>query len=245
MALLPRRIGAPVEHARGFLLRPFRGPLEASIVWAFHRLYYSYGSRTLVQHLLAGDTDTEVPTRPVDLPGDSPRVAPGRDRGDRDCEWRQRPLHGLGLRPARHRRHRVDRHRGTSATESSTRDLRDRLVDCPGDRRTSQGVRRRALPGARNPRLGSLPRPRAQTSCASYTHRLSRAAATSSSRTRTSTAIQSLTNFGPGPDGSDRRVPRHDPTISRSTRSREKFLFTFKPTRLPAQAMSEPSSSAF
>ena len=54
MALLPRRIGAPVEHARVFVLRPFRGPLEASIVWAFHRLYYSYGSRTLLQHLLAG-----------------------------------------------------------------------------------------------------------------------------------------------------------------------------------------------
>jgi cephalosporin hydroxylase len=46
MALLPRRIGAPLERARGRVLRPFRGPLEAGIVWAFHRLYYSSGSQT-------------------------------------------------------------------------------------------------------------------------------------------------------------------------------------------------------
>jgi cephalosporin hydroxylase len=64
MALLPRRIGAPVERARGFVLRPFRRPLEASIVWAFHRLYYSYGSRTWSNTYWLG---TQTQKCPLDL----------------------------------------------------------------------------------------------------------------------------------------------------------------------------------
>src|SRR5512144_3244177 len=39
MTILPRRVGAPLERARGLVLRPFQGRLEAGIVWAFHRLY--------------------------------------------------------------------------------------------------------------------------------------------------------------------------------------------------------------
>jgi cephalosporin hydroxylase len=64
MTILPRRIGAPVERARGIALRPFRRPLEASIVWAFHRLYYSSGSRTWSNTYWLG---TQTQKCPLDL----------------------------------------------------------------------------------------------------------------------------------------------------------------------------------
>jgi cephalosporin hydroxylase len=64
MAILPRRIGAPVERARGIALRPFQRPLEASIVWAFHRLYYNSGSRTWSNTYWLG---TQTQKCPLDL----------------------------------------------------------------------------------------------------------------------------------------------------------------------------------
>jgi cephalosporin hydroxylase len=46
MPILPQKIDVAVERARGVALRPFQKSLEGSIVRAFHRLYYSSGSRT-------------------------------------------------------------------------------------------------------------------------------------------------------------------------------------------------------
>lgn len=64
MTILPRQIGAPVERARGAVLRPFRRPLEASIIRAFHRLYYSSGSRTWSNTYWLG---TQTQKCPLDL----------------------------------------------------------------------------------------------------------------------------------------------------------------------------------
>ena len=64
MAILPRTIGDPQARARGFALRPLKGPLESSIAWAFHRLYYSPASRTWSNTYWLG---TQTQKCPLDL----------------------------------------------------------------------------------------------------------------------------------------------------------------------------------
>jgi cephalosporin hydroxylase len=64
MGILPRRVGAPVERARGLALRPFRGWLESGTVWAFHRLYYNSGSTTWSNTYWLG---TQTQKCPLDL----------------------------------------------------------------------------------------------------------------------------------------------------------------------------------
>ena len=56
MSILPR--------ARGVVLRPFRGPLEAAIVRQFHRVYYHYGSKTWSNTYWLG---TQTQKCPLDL----------------------------------------------------------------------------------------------------------------------------------------------------------------------------------
>src|SRR5919197_2234030 len=56
MSILPR--------ARGVVLRPFRGPLEAAIVRQFHPVYYHYGSKTWSNTYWLG---TQTQKCPLDL----------------------------------------------------------------------------------------------------------------------------------------------------------------------------------
>jgi cephalosporin hydroxylase len=64
MTSLPRPLAIRVEHARGFVLRPFQGLLEPAIVRAFHRLYYSSGSKTWSNTYWFG---TQTQKCPLDL----------------------------------------------------------------------------------------------------------------------------------------------------------------------------------
>ena len=64
MTIIPRRVGAPLERARGLALRPFQGRIEAGTVWAFHRLYYSSASRTWSNTYWLG---TQTQKCPLDL----------------------------------------------------------------------------------------------------------------------------------------------------------------------------------
>jgi len=53
-----------IPRARGVVLRPFRGPLEAAIVRSFHRLYYHSASRTWSNTYWLG---TQTQKCPLDL----------------------------------------------------------------------------------------------------------------------------------------------------------------------------------
>jgi cephalosporin hydroxylase len=64
MAILPRRLGAPLEQARDRAAMPLRSGFESLVVREFHRLYYNSASRTWSNTFWLG---THTQKCPLDL----------------------------------------------------------------------------------------------------------------------------------------------------------------------------------